>query len=360
MRILHVITSMKSGGAERLLVDMLPSFRNGGKNQVELLLFDGADMPFLRELESRGIKIHKLSQKELFYDPRHIFRMVPYMSRYDIIHTHNTSPQLFTPIAKLLSFTTKKLVTTEHSTNNRRRGKWWLKPIDKWMYNRYAAIVCITEQARHNLEEYIGQRDNIYTIINGLDTSRFAQPIKDITGHESFVITMVARFRPEKDHKTVLEAMKLLPENYRLQFVGDGEGDREDKVKGICTLLGLDDRVTFMGACSNVPEILAQSDVAVMSSLWEGFGLAAAEAMAAGRPVIATDVTGLRDVVNGAGLLFPVGDAQALANEIKRLCGSPEEYQSVARRCQERASHYDISKTISKYLNLYSQLFPEK
>ena len=358
MRILHVITSLQTGGAERLMVDLLPSFRDGGKNHVELLLFNGNDMTFAKELEQKGIKIHLLSYSENVYNPLNILKLVRYMGQFDIIHTHNTACQLYAPIAKMLSLTVKKLVTTEHSTNNRRRTKVWCKPIDLWMYNRYAAIVCVSQQAQDNLEAYIGKQDKIITINNGVDTSRFAQSIKDISGQNNFVITMVASFRPEKDHKTLLNAMKLLPDNYRLQLVGGGE--LQPQMENLCRNLGIDNRVDFMGVRSDVPKILGSSDIAVLSSHWEGFGLAAVEAMAAGCPVVATDVTGLRDVVNGAGVLFPVGDAEALANEIRNLCERPDYYRQVAQSCQERSKQYDISKTISQYLKLYRQLVPGK
>ena len=99
MRILHVITSLQTGGAEHLMVDLLPLLRSNGKNTVELLLFDGRRTPFMEELESRGILIHKLGYGVNVYNPANIFKLIRYMGQYDIIHTHNTACQLFVPIA---------------------------------------------------------------------------------------------------------------------------------------------------------------------------------------------------------------------------------------------------------------------
>ncbi len=354
MMILHVITSLQTGGAERLLVDLLPRLRSTGRNIVELLVFDGRQTPFMEVLEEKGIKIHKLSVGGWVYNPLNIFRMVRYIIQYDIIHTHNTACQLFAPWAKMFSFARKPLVTTEHSSNNRRRGKWWLRPFDRWMYNRYAAVVCIADKPRRNLEAHIGKKRNILTIPNGVDTQRFIHPIKDISGKEEFVVTMVAGLRPEKDHETVLRAMTHLPRNYRLQLVGGGT--KEASLKAMTNELGLDDRVDFMGVRLDVPDILEQSDIVLLSSHWEGLSLSSIEGMASGRPFIASEVDGLREMVGSAGVLFPHGDDKALADKIQYLCEHPDEYHEVARRCQEKASQYDITLTANRYLDLYKRL----
>ena len=127
MRILHVITSLRTGGAEHLLIDLLPQLQKLG-NEVELLLFDGTATPFLQEMSKTEIKIHTLGYK--MYDSKYALKMMKYVKGFDIIHTHNTPCQFAAAIAKSLSFGGGKLVTTEHSSNNRRRGKWYFKLLD--------------------------------------------------------------------------------------------------------------------------------------------------------------------------------------------------------------------------------------
>lgn len=359
MRILHVITMLDTGGAERLVVDLLPRLNVNG-NQAELLLFNGFRTAFRTELEERGVVVHELYDKEFnfkgsgVYNPLNIVRLFDYFKGYDIIHTHNTACQLYVPIAKTLSGKKTTLVTTEHSSNNRRRDIRWFKPIDKWMYNRYDAVVCISDKARNSLEDYIGKGKNVLTINNGVDVKRFLRPIKDVARQDSFVITMVAGLRAEKDHETLLRAMTHLPVNYHLQLVG--RGVREDELKTLTRELGLNERVAFMGMRSDVPQILEQSDIVVLSSHWEGLSLSSVEGMASGRPFIASDVDGLREVVGGAGVLFPHGDDEALAREIRNLCENPELYRKTAEACQERAKQYDISVMAEKYSDLYKSL----
>ena len=358
MKILHVITSLYTGGAERLIVDLLPLLRNGDENQVELLLINGVDTPFKQKVIECGIKVHFLQMTNDVYHPRVVVRMKRFFQQYDydIIHTHNTASQFAVPLSRLLKSSTAKQVTTEHSSSNRRRSHWFLRPLDRWMYNRYDAIVCIADRAKDNLEGYIGHRDNILTINNGVDIKRFLRPVKEALSQECITITMVAALREEKDHSTLLKAMKQLPLNYSLRIVGGGPHVVADAVKAECHELNLDDRVEFLGLRQDIPDILEQSDINVLSSHWEGLSLSSIEGMASGRPFIASDVDGLREVVGDAGVLFNHGDAQDLASKIRHLCEHPDEYRAVAARCQEKARQYDISVTASRYLELYRKL----
>ena len=350
MKILHVITSLHTGGAEHLMVDLLPQLRDLG-NEVELLVFDGTRTAFYEELEQRGIKIYTLGIGGNVYHPRNIFKLRKFIGNYDIIHTHNTACQLFAPIAKLLKFSKAKLVTTEHNATNRRRGKWYLKSIDRWMYARYNHIICIADQTYTNLVDYIGQNPNISTIYNGVSIERFLLPINNISDKKDVIITMVSAFREQKDQDTLVKALKELPENYRLKLAGDGV--RRPKVEELANILGVANRVDFLGIRTDIPEILKSSDVIVLSSHWEGLSLSSIEGMASGRPFIASDVDGLREVVKDAGILFPHGDYKQLAKEIGQLCTNPVHYNDVVHKCQERAKQFDISIMAKKYNELY-------
>jgi len=350
MRILHVITSLRTGGAEHLMVDLLPRLRDLG-NEVELLLFDGTRTPFYEQLEATGIAIHQLTMGGNVYNPLNIFRLMKYIRGFDIIHTHNTACQLFVPMAKMLNFGKAKLFTTEHNTTNRRRGNKVLRLLDKWMYNRYERIVCISDKAQDNLEQHIGKHPSICTIYNGIDTHHFLSPIKDISAKTEFIVTMVAGFRPQKDQDTLMRAMALLPDNFRLWLVGDGE--RRSGLESLIAELGLLNRVNLLGIRTDIPDILEQSDICVLSSHWEGLSLSSIECMASGRPFIASDVDGLHEIVAGHGVLFTEGDSEGLASNIRQLCENPIQYKKVATQCRQQAQNFDISNMANKYNELY-------
>lgn len=356
MRILHVITSLHTGGAERLMVDLLPRMAEQG-HEVHLAVFDSTHTPFYKALEATGkVAIHDFGGS--VYSPLQIFRLIRLIRKlhFDIVHTHNTSPQMFGAIASI--FVSKKVtfVTTEHNTDNRRRNALW-RPIDKWMYTRYTRTICISSEALTALDAHIGSHPERDIVIpNGVDTARFtAIPLGETPPEDGGVnITMIAAFRSQKNQETLVRALALLPERFRLTLVGTGE--RMEYVRDVANSVGVLERVTFAGHRDDIPEILASSDITVLSSHYEGLSLSSVECMAAGRPFIASDVPGLHDIVNGAGILVPDNDAQALADAIANICNNPELYRNTAKACRNRAMNYDISVMADGYLKLYSSI----
>ena len=172
MKILHVITSLYTGGAEKLIVDLLPRFREMG-NEVELLLFDGTETPFYHELSNVGITIHHLSIGGNVYNPLNILRLKKFLKQYDIIHTHNTACQYYIALAKSLSHSVCHLVTTEHNTTNRRRGIPFFKHIDRFIYNQYERIIAIAPSTADNLKNFVVTCPKIEVIYNGIDISKY-------------------------------------------------------------------------------------------------------------------------------------------------------------------------------------------
>ena len=363
MKILHVITSLRTGGAEKLMVGLLPKLRDLG-NEVELLLFDGVDTPFCQQLEKSNIKIHVIRIGGSVYDPRNILYLRKIVNNYQIIHTHNTSPQLYAALAK--SLTPKSdtlLVTTEHNTTNRRRDNILFKPIDKWMYRQYAKVICISEQAEINLRRYLNDDSSkICTIYNGINFARFSESSNpSLNRHDShIVVTMVAAFRKQKDQATLIRAISLLPKSIHLQLVGDGDGELIDNCKSLVRQLNVSDRVSFMGMRTDVSEILHSSDIVVLSSHYEGLSLSSLEGMASGKPFVASDVDGLREIVNGYGLLFPHEDAKSLADIILKLSEDQAYAEEIASRCQARARQFDITVMAQKYNEVYRELIATK
>ena len=140
-----------------------------------------------------------------------------------------------------------------------------------------------------------------------------------------------------------------------LRLVGDVEN--LEHCKQVAKECGVEGRVQFLGARSDVADLIAESYIGIQSSNWEGFGLTAVEIMACGKPIIATDVDGLKQVVEGAGLLFSVGDYIALSNIVNELLNNKANYDKMVMVSKERAAKYDISQTVGKYIDTYKSLF---
>lgn len=366
MKILQVITSLEIGGAETLVVNLIPRFCALG-HTVDLCIFNGTETPLMQRLkvESPQTKIYALGHS--VYNPLYILKLMKIMKGYDVVHTHNSSPQLFVAIAGLFQHT--KLVSTEHNTSNRKRNWKWYRPIESWMYGRYDHVICISKIAEERLREYmkgewIVQSSNRYktitTINNGIDVNAISQalPCKDLLSkkEERKAILMVAGFREQKDQDTILRAVNQLDKDkFEVWFAGIGE--RMEEVQQLSKSLGVDDRVRFLGLRTDIPNVLKAADIIVMSSHWEGLSLSNVEGMSAHKPFIASDVNGLREVTKGYGILFPHEDAKTLANEIEQLVENKEYYDEIADRCYNRALEFDISNTVSGYADVYKNIF---
>ena len=351
MKILHVITTLETGGAEKLMVDVLPRLKQAG-HEVDLAVLKWRRTPFYEQLEAAGICIIGFSQRESVYSPLHIFRLWRLMRHYDIVHTHNFASQLFAAIASLLCSVV--LCTTEHTTSNRRRGWKWYARVDGWMYRRYRRIICISNQAEQNLKEYQPSLTNFCTIFNGVDVAKFhnARPINRLKSPGKFVVIMVAGMRPAKDQETLIRAFSHLDKDkFQLWLVGDG--DRRSILEQLVSDLNLQQQVQFLGLRSDIPDLLHTADAVCMSSHYEGLSLSNIEGMSAGKPFIGSDVDGLREVTKGYGILFPHGDDKALAAEIEHLATDPDHYRAVADRCYQRALQFDISKMVDQYNQVY-------
>lgn len=357
MKILHVITSLLTGGAEKLMVDLLPRLRDLG-NEVELLIFYGKRTPFYEQLELKGIKIHVLGMNKNMYNPINIIKLKRFIGKYDIIHTHNTACQLFTAIA---SIGTKQIIcTTEHNTSNRRRGNKFYAIIDCWMYSRYKKIICISEGTEAELKNSIkGIKSDLTLVIpNGIDVRKYSEALPAAKESSEWkgkhIIMQVAAFREQKDQDTIIRAMTHLPKDYHAVFVGDDI--RKEFCENLAKEIGVEKQCSFLGIRSDVPQLIKAADVIVMSSHWEGFGLAAVEGMAAGKPVVASDVAGIREIVKDAGVLFPPHDDQQLAKEIIHLIEDQAYADQIIRQCQIRAMEFDISVMANGYNQTYNVL----
>lgn len=355
MKILQIITSLRIGGAEKLITDMVPLFIEKG-HTVDVLLFDGIETFFKQQLLSQNVKVISLGVNTFVYNPLLIFKLIPIIKQYDIVHTHNTACQYFVAIAsKFLNHKDIKFITTEHNTTNRRRNIHWLRPIEKWMYKQYNTIICISDKVKENLQECIGSNYPIKIIYNGIDIPKYIHAIslnREILGlKDNFIICMVAGFRLQKDQDTLIRAMKRLPNNFYLWLIGDGE--RRKELELLTQKEELADRVKFWGIRSDIPQLLKTADIIVMSSHWEGLSLSSIEGMSSGKPFVASDVDGLHEIVNGYGVLFQEGNDKALSETILKLIQNKTLYANIAEKCQKRATEFDLHTTIDSYLSIY-------
>lgn len=360
VRVLHVINSLATGGAEKLILDSLPIYKEKGL-QVELFLLNGGETSFLNKLKEENIKVISSKYKS-FYNPLHVLELTSLMNNYDLVHVHLFPALYWVGFAKLLTHAKAKLVYTEHNTSNRRRSKPLLKITDKLIYNVYHKLITISPEVDENLKDYLRFSNRKFKLIpNGvnLDEIKKAVPIAKTLFFENddVCLLQVSSFRPQKDQETLIKSLLYLPEKFKILLVGDGplRGKVEESVKKY----KLENRVLFLGIRGDIPQLLKMADIVVLSSFHEGLSLSSIEGMASGKPFLASDVPGLHNIVKGAGILFPQGDSKILSEEILKLVKDKDYYQTISERGVERTNNYDIKVMVNKYIRVYRNLIRE-
>lgn len=352
MKVLHVITYLSDGGgAEKLLEDLLPTMKEKGID-ISVAVLRDIDSQNSRTLKEKGVNIIRVGGGNRLYSPYKMMKLISIMNQFDVVHTHLTPPFLMGAFNK--AFCKAKFVCTVHNTDSKFRHIPVLRSLEKWAYGRYDVLIACSKEAEDALRKFWDDgRVQILTVNNGVKLDKFinAQPSEEISKIPGKKIVMVAVFRAQKDHECLIRAAGLLSEDYHVFFVG--YGDLFEKMRELSELLGISNRVHFLGKRTDVPSILKASDIVVLSSHYEGLSLSSIEGMAVGKPFVASDVPGLREMVEGYGILFEESNAESLASELQKLGEDKDYYNMIAKRCILRAKSFDINNMAELIIKVY-------
>lgn len=354
MKLAIVNNNLGSGGAEKLIYDMALELKE--KNiDFSVILLTSVDCIYGQKLKEKNIEVIYLSDKWEIYNLKNIFKLTKILKKYDVIHTHVYASQLWTAFASLLLDKKKKYITTEHNVSNRRRKKKYFKSLDKWMYSRYTTIVSITKNVQEELEKWIKLKADYKIIKNGINLEKYTNAIPKNRNEfnlkiDDKLICQVARFNEVKTHETMIEALKLLPENYKVLFLG--EGITEKKIQNLVKDYKLENRVRFLGYRSDVAEIIKMSDISVLTSKYEGLPISAIEAMCL-NPFIGTKVPGIKELVENHGELFEYKNFEEFSKLLKKILENDNQYFKIKEKCRIKALEFDIQNTILEYLKIY-------
>ena len=364
MKILHIIDNLSMGGGQNLLIGLAGIQKQRGNEVYVLALEPCEDKVVSQKIEAEGVNVEILSAKVGLHNPFQIFLLIPWLRKYDIIHVHLFPALYWVGFANLLTGKRANVVYTEHSTKNRRRTHPILRRVDNFVYKYcYDKIIACADKALETYRQVYPGVKHVCAINNGVDTRKYwvAVPYtkRELLGlsDDYFVVTMVARFMFMKRQDTIVEAISKLPAKFHACFVGsEPTDDGLLKVKKLAEDLKVSDRVHFLYIRPDVPRILKTSDVVMMASDYEGLSLSSIEGMAAGKPFIATDVNGLREVVKGAGELFENKNSDQLAAIISKLESDKDYYDEMVTSCRKRANEYDIQKMVDQYMDEYENV----
>ncbi len=366
MRILHIINDLRLAGAERFVADLVPRQKELGLD-VSVAVLASYGSAFETKIRDAGIPLLMPDRPRPIRSPAHILRLRKLFREYDLVHVQLFPAQLWVALAAISSGKSAPLLfTTEQNTHNTRRDIPAFRPVDRLMYSRYQHIAAISDGTRDALVAYLPETAGKISVVhNGIDPRRFTEPGSPEERTRLFpqvpasapLLLCIGRLEPQKDFPNLLRAFARVPDAH-LAVVGIGP--LQPELEALAQTMAIRDRVHFLGKRDDIPALLRNADLYVQASKWEGFGIAAVEAMASGLPLVVTDVPGLREVVADAGVHVPSGDPDALAGAINALLTDPTQHETLSRRARERSRAFSITASADAYRTLYEKLARER
>ncbi len=364
-RVLHILPNFGPGGAERMVTHLLLHMNRDRFEVAAVSLFDRQGTDLETMLDQARTQVWYLGKHKGF-DPRMFRRLWEVFRKFqpDVVHTHRYVLRYLLPL--ILVQRARVWVHTVHNVAEKEVdwvGKW----IHRVAFRAGVVPVAIAEEVARSLERVYGIK-NPPLIPNGIPVANFALGeearkvwrAREGYGESAVLLVSVARMSPQKDHFSLIQAFSIASSrNSQLRLLLVGDGSLRSELEAQVKALDLKDKVRFLGVRADVPEILAAADMFVLSSRWEGNSLSVMEAMAAGKPVIATAVGGVPELVQHgiSGVLVPPGDVEALAEAILKLAGDRNLRRQMGKEAFGRAKErFDVSVMVREYEALYERL----
>jgi glycosyltransferase involved in cell wall biosynthesis len=302
-------------------------------------------------------------------DPAAFARLARLIRRggFDLVHTHSFRTELGAALATRAMTGRPRLVRTVHNTDDfytRPRYRGLARAASRSMDR----LIAISDAVGTFLRQDAGlSGERIERIYYGLDAAPYRPdvPLPSLRGGDMRpTLGVLARLAPQKGHRILFDAMpSIVAEVPRVQarIVGHEELSTVAELRAYAAERGMEDHVSFEGFRADVPGLLAELDIFVLPSLWEGFGLVLLEAMAAGRPVVASAVGPIPEIVveGETGLLVPPGDSDALARAVVRLLRDPRLAARLGRAGRARVeAKFGLDGMVARTDALYQELLP--
>ncbi|PDH43313.1 MAG: N-acetyl-alpha-D-glucosaminyl L-malate synthase BshA [Flavobacteriales bacterium MED-G15] len=296
-------------------------------------------------------------------------RMVEIVKKYkiDLLHVHYAIPHAYA------AYMSKKMledegisipmITTLHGTDITLVGSHpFYKKAVQFSINNSEYVTAVSQSLKEDTERLFEVSKDIRVIPNFIDLSKTHKKNvfcnKDViaTG-DQFVITHISNFRPLKRIIDILKVFEKVRKKLNVKLLMVGDGPEKERAKRYCRAHKLDDSVLFLGNSNEIDEILCFTDLFLLPSEQESFGLVALEAMIHSVPVVCSDVGGLPEVVeNGySGYLCPVGDTNAMAEKSIYILENEERHEQFKKQAYECSKKFDIKNVIVHYENLYEE-----
>jgi glycosyltransferase involved in cell wall biosynthesis len=366
--VLQLIDSFNQGGSERQALQLTRLLVESGRFRVRLACLspEGVLRDSINDLnlgEIPSFPLTSFTDRNAVTQLRRLVRWLK-SSRIDILHTHDFYTNIFGMAGGGLARLPVRVASMRETEGMRSAAQ---KQVQRMAYSMAHHVVANSNAVRDKLIGDGIAPEKVSVIYNGLDVRRLATTLSRAESLSLFglparrFITIVANMRHEvKDYPMFLRAARQVKSAVAdAAFLLAGEGELTDSLRVMAGELGISDSTFFLGRCEKVAELLSVSEICVLSSKAEGFSNSILEYMAAGRPVVVTDVGGAREVVDEGetGYLVPSGDDAMMAERLIALLGDPERARAMgAKGKRVVADKFSCDAQLARTESLYDHL----
>ena len=354
-RILTIIPGLGMGGAEHMAYELIQNLDKNKYTSIVLCYGTKKDTSLEKKMEALcEVKYLNISKS---IGPLEMIRVMRAISLYkpDIIHAHMGGIAFAIPWCRLFK---KPLVLTVHTRPDKAFSTKNQKQIRYFFKTGRLTMVAVSKENYELIKEYYGiEDDRIQYVNNGIKVERFFRE-----KHDGFAYINVARQDENKNQVAIIRSFARLYEqnnNIRLYLIGDGPD--HTKLLELVAELNLESVVKIPGISDSPEKYYALSDVYIQSSHREAMPLSVLEALAAGLPIISTDVGGLKDVVKENGILIPDGSDEALYESmLKLLYMEKQQFSKMILKSKEIAKLYSAQTMAEKYSLIYEKVMTQE
>ncbi|MFP4096322.1 MAG: N-acetyl-alpha-D-glucosaminyl L-malate synthase BshA [Cyclobacteriaceae bacterium] len=288
--------------------------------------------------------------------------------KLDLLHVHYAIPHASAAYMAKQILATQGIripvVTTLHGTDITLVGKdASFEPVVTFSINASDGITAVSENLRQETYEHFSIHKDIKVIPNFIDLERFKRQRKDhfkkaICPNDEMLIVHTSNFRKVKRVDDVVKVFYNIRKKMPAKLLLVGDGPERSAIESLCRSLGTCDDIRFLGKLEAIEEVLSVSDLFIMPSEKESFGLAALEAMACEVPVISSNIGGLPELnIDGqTGYVLPVGDVAGMTDRAIHILSSEERLQTFKQNALERAKEFEVSKILPMYEAHYQEV----
>ena len=378
-RVAHVLNSMGLGGVPPVVYHLLRTLPPERYNCYLYVLTPCTDHQDVRSAQVERFRDLGVSVSfpdrdgQKFYVVAELCQWI-IRDQIDILHTHSYKPNLYGRLAGILcNAGALKIIGHYHNQYDNKWDSDGTLICDRLLARFSDRLIACSVSVRQHIAERVGvPLEQIELLLNGVEMDRFTAHHDPVTVKAEFgipsdckVVGVVGRISEQKAQDDFIKAARIIsqhePETVFL-IVGATENPALlERLRRLTTELGLDDKVRFIGYVADIPKIYAALDVLVVPSRWEGFGLVLVEAMAAGKPIVATHVGAIPEVVadGETALLVPPSDPPAIAAAVVSILSDPERAHAMGRRGVERAMLFSWEHVSGRLEDLYTRLLNE-